>query len=135
MCISHRLQCKIKRKIYQVWIKIQKISAVDYFHLINYSKWYHVYKNPTIHILDMKYGHYGSNTLSISRNDIRVVRSKRWFCFLPILGFSKLTTYIICRNKIISHKFCKCIWILKEKAHLGDSPPPPPLTIHNLTPF
>jgi hypothetical protein len=65
MCISHRLQCKIKSKINPVWIKILKIPTVDNFHLINSSKWYHVYKNPTIHILDMKYGHYGSNTLSV----------------------------------------------------------------------
>jgi hypothetical protein len=36
---------------------------VNDFHFINSSKWYHVYKNPTIHILDMKYGHYESNTL------------------------------------------------------------------------
>ena len=63
MCFSHRLQCKIKGKINQVLIKILKIPTVDNFHLINSSKWYHVYKNPTIHILDMKYSHYGSNTL------------------------------------------------------------------------
>jgi hypothetical protein len=65
MCIFHKLQCKIKSKINPVWIKLLKTPTVDNFHLINSSKWYHVYKNPTIHILDMKYGHYGSNTLMI----------------------------------------------------------------------
>jgi hypothetical protein len=63
MCISHRHQCKIKSKINKVLIKILKIPTVDNFHLINSAKWYHVYKNPTIHILDMKYDNYGSNTL------------------------------------------------------------------------
>jgi hypothetical protein len=65
MCSSHRLLCKIKSNINPVWIKILKIPTVDNFHLINSSKWYHVYKNPTIQILDMKYCHYGLNTLSI----------------------------------------------------------------------
>jgi hypothetical protein len=65
MCISHRLQCKIKSKINQVQIKILKIPTVDNFHLINSLKWYHVYKHTTIHLLHvgMKYDHYVSNTL------------------------------------------------------------------------
>jgi hypothetical protein len=33
------------------------------FYLRNPSKWYHVYKNSTIRLQDMKYGHYRSNTL------------------------------------------------------------------------
>jgi hypothetical protein len=44
-------------------MKIMKIPTVDNFHLINSSKRYHVYNHTTIHLLDMKYGHYGSNTL------------------------------------------------------------------------
>jgi hypothetical protein len=62
---SHRLQCKIKAKINQVHvqIKIPKIPTVDNFHLMNSSKRYHVYNHTTIHLLDTKYGHYGSNTL------------------------------------------------------------------------
>jgi hypothetical protein len=44
---------------------------VDNFHLINSSKWYHVYKNPTIHIPDMKYDHYGSNTLSRQEQNVQ----------------------------------------------------------------
>jgi hypothetical protein len=63
MDISHGLQCKIKGKINQVQIKMLKISTVDNFHLVNSSKRYHVYKHTTIHLLEMKYGHYGSNTL------------------------------------------------------------------------
>jgi hypothetical protein len=63
MCISHRLQCKIKSKINQVHIKIMKIPTVDNFNLINSSKWYHVYKHTNIHLLGMKYDHYVSNTL------------------------------------------------------------------------
>jgi hypothetical protein len=31
---------------------------VDYFYLKNPSIWYQVHKNPTIHLLDTKYGHY-----------------------------------------------------------------------------
>jgi hypothetical protein len=64
MCISHRLQCEIKGKINQVQIKILKIPKVDNFHLINSSKRYHIYNHTTIHLLDMKYGHYGSNILN-----------------------------------------------------------------------
>jgi hypothetical protein len=56
MCISHRLQCKVKSKINQEKVKILKIPTVDNFRLINSSQWYNVYKNPTIHILDTKYG-------------------------------------------------------------------------------
>jgi hypothetical protein len=66
MCISHRLQCKIKVKINQVQIKILKIPKVDNFHLINSSKRYHVYNDTNIHLLDMKYGYCGSNTLTQS---------------------------------------------------------------------
>jgi hypothetical protein len=36
---------------------------VGYFYLINPSKCYQVHKNPTIHLLDIKYGHYRSDTL------------------------------------------------------------------------
>jgi hypothetical protein len=66
MCISHRLQCEIKGKINQVQIKILKIPIADNFHLINSSKQYHIYNHTTIHLLDMKYSHYESNTLSSS---------------------------------------------------------------------
>jgi hypothetical protein len=45
-------------------IEILKMSVMEYFYLINFSKWYHVYKNPTIHLLDMKYGNYTLNTLT-----------------------------------------------------------------------
>jgi hypothetical protein len=67
MCISHRLQCKIKVKINQVQIKILKIPTVDDFHLINSSKRYHIYNHTTIHLLDTKYGYCGSNTLSADK--------------------------------------------------------------------
>jgi hypothetical protein len=67
MCISHRLQCNIKVKINQVQIKILKNPTVDNFHLINSSKRYHVYHHTTIHLLDTKYGHYGSNTLNLNQ--------------------------------------------------------------------
>jgi hypothetical protein len=66
MCISHRLQCKIKGKINRVQMKILKIPTVDNFHLINSSKRYYIYNHTTIHLLDMKYGHYGSNTFTKS---------------------------------------------------------------------
>jgi hypothetical protein len=36
---------------------------VDYFYLINPSIWYQAHKNPTIHLLDFKYGHYTLDTL------------------------------------------------------------------------
>jgi hypothetical protein len=64
MYFSHRLQCKIKSEINQTQIKILKIPMVGYFYLIYPSKWYHVYKNPTIHLRDMKYGRYTLNTLT-----------------------------------------------------------------------
>jgi hypothetical protein len=44
---------------------------VDNFHLINSSKRYHVYNHTTIHLLDTKYGHYESNTLTEGRHDQR----------------------------------------------------------------
>jgi hypothetical protein len=66
MCSSHILQCEIKGEINNVQMKILEIPTVDYFHLINPSKWYHVYKNTTIQVLDMTYGHYTSNTCTRS---------------------------------------------------------------------
>jgi hypothetical protein len=76
MCISHRLQCKIKVKINQVQLKIVKIPTVYNFHLINSSKRYHAYNHTYIHLLDMKYGYCGSNTLK----DIFSVHSNQEFC-------------------------------------------------------
>jgi hypothetical protein len=63
MCPSHRLQCKIKGEINRLQIKILKIPMVGYFYLINPSKCYQVQKNPTIHLLVIKYGHYTPDTL------------------------------------------------------------------------
>jgi hypothetical protein len=65
MCCSHILQCKIKGEIKQTQIEILKIPMVGHFYLINLSKWYHVYKNPTINLRDMKYGRYTLNTLKV----------------------------------------------------------------------
>jgi hypothetical protein len=63
MCSPHRLQCKIKGEINRVQIKILKIPVVGYFYLIDPSKWYWVHKNLTIHLLEIKYGHYTLDTL------------------------------------------------------------------------
>jgi hypothetical protein len=76
MCFSHRLQCKIKSERNQTQIKILKIPMVGYFYLINPSKWYHVYKNPTIHLRDMKYGRYKLNTLNPDECFLGIERTK-----------------------------------------------------------
>jgi hypothetical protein len=46
----------IKGEINQVQIKILKIPMVGYFHLINPSKMILGSQNPTIHLVDIKYG-------------------------------------------------------------------------------
>jgi hypothetical protein len=51
----YRLQCKIKGAENQVQIKLLENPMVEFFHLINPSKLYHAYKDPTIHLLDVKY--------------------------------------------------------------------------------
>ena len=70
MCSPHKLQCKIKGEINRIQIKILKISMVSYSYLIHPSKWHQVHKNPTIHLLDIKYGHHTLDTLIIGFHEI-----------------------------------------------------------------
>jgi hypothetical protein len=76
MYFSHRLQYKFESEINQTQIKILKIPMVGYFYLIYPSKWYHVYKNPTIHLLDLKYGRYTLKLRVFRFSDLLVMT---WF--------------------------------------------------------
>jgi hypothetical protein len=59
----YRLQCKIKDKVNPAVYQNYEIPMVDDFHLMDSSKLYHVYRNPTIRLLDMKYCRYTMNSL------------------------------------------------------------------------
>jgi hypothetical protein len=68
------------------------IPMVGYSYLINPSKWYHVYKIPTIHLQDMKYGRYTLNTLT---KEVSCHKSRSLWHIMKILNFQNFNLCLI----------------------------------------